>query len=104
MAQIMGMALAPPEAGERSIACQPLEASTSGETGITLLRGGFTLENRAGSPVEVSLGRFSEGLPVHFGPIAPGVPTALRIPDDAAAQPWRLGLTGSGPVRLCTTG
>jgi hypothetical protein len=102
MAQALGLALAPPRSPDAR--CQPLAATASGETGITLLRGGFTIANRGSVPVEVMLRRFAEGdFSVSLGPLSAGVKTALVIPPDAARRPWQLGLRGSGPVRLCTT-
>jgi hypothetical protein len=104
MATALGLEISPPNPGTETIGCQKLEASGGGETGITLLGGGFTLENQGAAAVDLSLGRFSEGLPVNFGPLAPSTPVSLYIPEDESDQPWRLGLVGSGPVRLCTTG
>jgi hypothetical protein len=99
MAQALGLALLPPRSP--ALRCQRLTASAAGETGITLLRGQFTIENQARLPVEVMLGRFSGELSVSLGPVDPGITTSLRVPPDDAAQPWRLGLIGAGPVRLC---
>ena len=104
MAQALGLEIAPPEPGVQTVGCQTLQATPLGETGITLLHGGFTLDDRGEAEVALSLGRFSEGLPVNFGSLAPHTPVSLYIPEDRSERPWRLGLTGSGPVRLCTTG
>ena len=104
IAQALGLATVPPEPGTKTIGCQTLQATELGETGITLLHGGFTLDNQGETEVALSLGRFSEGLPVNFGSLAPRTPVSLYIPEDRSKRPWRLGLTGSGPVRLCTTG
>ncbi len=103
LAQALGLALTEPAPGDRTIACEPLQASAEGETGTTLLHGGFTLANEASGDVEVMLGRFAAGLPVSLGPLPPGVKTALTIPVDDSDRPWALGLRGIGPVRLCTT-
>jgi hypothetical protein len=101
MAQALGLSLAPPRS--RAVGrCQTLASSAAGDTGLTLLRGEFTMKNEASSPVEVMLGRFSDELSVNLGPVDPQVTTSLAIPVDNATQPWRLGLIGSGPVRLCT--
>lgn len=102
MAQALGLALIPPHSEDAR--CQSLAASASGETGLTLLRGGFTLENRSGETVEVMLRRFAEdGFSVSLGLLVAGQKTALTIPPDASEQPWQLGLQGTGPVRLCVT-
>lgn len=103
IAQALGLALQTPQAGARTLRCQQLRAQPDGVTDVTLLRGGFTLENQGGEAVEVLLGRFSDGLSVGLGPVPAGVETELVIPVDASTRPWRLGLRGSGPVRLCTT-
>lgn len=103
LAGALGLALVEPEPGLRKIACQGLTASAGGDTGVTLLRGGFTLDNRAAAPVEVLLSRFADEFSVDLGPLPAGVKTSLRIPPDEASRPWNLGLRGEGPVRLCTT-
>ena len=104
IAQALGLEIAPPSPGTRIVSCQSLKATRLGETGITLLHGGFEFENRGNQPVDLSIGRFSSGLPVDFGSLEPGAPVSLYIPRDESTRPWRLGLIGSGPVRLCTTG
>lgn len=102
MAQALGLALVPPHSEDAR--CQSLTASASGETGLTLLRGGFSLENQSGEPVEVMLRRFAEeGFSVSLGLLEADQKTALTIPPDASEQPWQLGLRGRGQVRLCIT-
>ena len=50
----------------------------------------------------MSLRRFSsESFPIKAGTIAPGGSTVLRIPPDAASQPWQLGIDSHGPVTAC---
>jgi hypothetical protein len=95
------LSLKPPNSGAIG-RCQTLASSTAGDTGLTLLRGEFTMKNEGNSPVEVMLGRFSNEFSVSLGPLDPQVSTSLVIPVDNASRPWRLGLIGSGPVRLCT--
>lgn len=102
MAQALGLSLVPPSGRERR--CQSLAASATGETGITLLRGGFTLENRSPAPVAVMLKRFARGeFSVSLGALQPEQKAALVIPPDSAELPWQLGLQGQGSIRLCTT-
>jgi hypothetical protein len=103
IAQALGLALHRPSAATQSLQCQGVDASAQGATGITLLHGGFTLENRAAAPLEVELSRFAEEFSVNFGPVQPGVKTALTIPPDSSVKPWTVGLLGDGPARLCTT-
>ncbi|HEX2096693.1 MAG TPA: hypothetical protein VHF50_04930 [Solirubrobacterales bacterium] len=102
MAQMLGIALASPEPGERVLQCEMRQASPEGHTGVTLLRGGFRLTNRGAGEVEVLLSRFADELSVVLGTLAPGQTTALTIPVDGSDRPWVLGLKGEGPVRLCT--
>lgn len=103
LASALGLALVTPEPTERRIQCQDLEASPDGGTGVTLLRGGFTLENRGSLPVEVLLSRFADEFSVGLGPLPAGIETSLEIPVDRSTRPWNLGLRGEGSVRLCTT-
>jgi hypothetical protein len=103
IAQALGLALLAPEPGTRTIACQPLQASAGGPTGVTLLHGGFTLKNETTAATEVLLSRFADEPSVDLGPLAPGATTALTIPTDESSRPWSLALRGEGPVRLCTT-
>ncbi|HEX5610177.1 MAG TPA: hypothetical protein VFX45_08810 [Solirubrobacterales bacterium] len=103
IAQALGLALGPPRPGDRTLNCQTLQASAAGYTGITLLRGGFKLTNRAGQPIEVLLSRFADELSVDLGPVPAGATTFLQIPPDNGRRAWSLGLSGEGPVRLCTT-
>ena len=101
MAQALGLSLQPPRSPD--VRCQPLTATPEVETGITLLRGGFTIANQGTTPVEVMLRRFATGdFSVSLGPLEPGQRTALLIPPDSAKTPWELGLGGSGPAQLCT--
>jgi hypothetical protein len=103
LAQALRLALLPPNPSDRTIACEPLQASTEGQTGVTLLHGGFTLANEASAGIEVMMSRFAAGLPVSLGPLPPGVKTSLTVPVDNSERPWNLGLRGEGQVRLCTT-
>lgn len=102
MAQALGLSLAAPQAAD--VRCQRLMATASGDTGITLLRGGFTFANQSTAPVEIMLNRFAAGdFSVSLGPLEGRARSELVIPRDLASQPWLLGLRGRGPVRLCTT-
>jgi len=101
LAQALRLALGPPQSAD--VRCQRLTATASGDTRITLLRGGLTIANQGAAPVEVMLKRFAEDdFSVSLGPLDAGAKTELVIPSDAAKRPWRLGLAGSGPMRLCT--
>jgi hypothetical protein len=103
LASALGLALVAPSPSERNLRCQDLEASPAGGTGVTLLPGSFTLDNRGMAPVEVLLSRFADEFSVDMGALPTGVETSLTIPADRSDRPWSLGLRGEGPVRLCTT-
>jgi hypothetical protein len=103
IAQAVGLGLATPRRGVEPIGCEAVRASAAGATGVTLLRGGFTIANPGATAFEVTLGRYADGFSVSLGPVEPGVTTALTIPVDSARRPWRLGLVGDGVARLCTT-
>lgn len=103
IAQAQGLALVPRRPADRTLRCQALEASAAGYTGVTLLRGGFTLTNRGGTEAEVLLSRFADEVSVVLGTVPGGGSTSLEIPLDNSSRPWNLWLRGEGPVRLCTT-
>jgi hypothetical protein len=103
IARALGLALVTPGRGTKVIGCETLAASSEGPTGISLLHGGFTFENRTIAPVQVLLSRFASELSVSLGSIEPGVRVALDVPVDNSSRAWALGLKGAGAVRLCTT-
>lgn len=103
LASALGLRLAPESSARTKVECQTVQASPAVFTGLTLLRGGFTLTNQGDADAEVLLGRFSDGLSVDLGPLAAGTSTSLTIPVDRSTRPWRLGLAGEGPVELCST-
>ncbi len=52
--------------------------------------------------VEVGLRRYATtAFPVDLGTVQGGDDVQLEIPQDASAQPWHLGLGGSGRVEVC---
>ena len=104
MALALGLSLGEPRPGTEILQCQRLQPGVDGSTGVTLLHGGFMIGNEGRAAINVWLGRFSEGFSVDLGQLQPGATTALSIPGDDAARPWRLGLVGGGDARLCTTG
>ncbi|HWB69342.1 MAG TPA: hypothetical protein VG518_05145 [Solirubrobacterales bacterium] len=103
IAQALGLKITSARPAERTLGCQLVRASSEGFTGVTLLHGGFTLANLGEAPIELMLSRFADEFAVFFGPLAPGLKVALRIPTDESERPWNLGLRGTGRVRLCTT-
>jgi hypothetical protein len=93
------LGLAPVPGPERTTICR---AAKLGETPITgdLPPGGATFWVKPGSAASLALGRFASDYPVDFGKLADGT-SVLRVPRDAARQPWRFQLEGSGPVDVC---
>jgi hypothetical protein len=102
LAVALGLELEPLSAAGPTEGCQTLRASDTGLTGVTLISGGFRLSNDGEVPAEVLLSRFASGFSVDLGSLAPGSTVALVIPADRSTQPWTLGLTGDGAIRLCT--
>jgi hypothetical protein len=49
----------------------------------------------------VTLGRFATLPAANVGSLAPGELSVLRIPADAASDPWRVALSPGGPVTVC---
>ncbi len=102
LAQALGLRLASPGRVVRAVSCRDMRASAGGRAGIGLPPGSFTLVDEASAPAEVLLGRFATRLPVDLGALPAGDKATLTIPGDNSSRPWRLGLKGAGPVRLCT--
>jgi hypothetical protein len=67
--------------------------------------GGIVVRALGGQGVEVKLRRFGDVFanpPV--GVVPPGRATLLRLPSDAAKQPYRLQAASAGPMALCGPG
>ncbi len=100
---LLGIRLAKPDGETRTSRCRTLRASPSGRADAVVLRpGGYTLNAADSATVNPRLGRFSPRYPIEFGMLEPGAEMSLTIPVDESPRPWRLALTGDGPVRLCT--
>jgi hypothetical protein len=53
----------------------------------------------------IGLRRYAtQTFPVNVGTLRPTDAVALAIPEDGAAQPWQLGLTGRGRAKVCDLG
>jgi hypothetical protein len=78
--------------------CRPLGAPAAA-AGFPLPPGGATLI--ADTDTAVALGRWADGYPIELGPLAGGETTALRIPADASAVPWRARLAPAAAAELC---
>jgi hypothetical protein len=61
---------------------------------------------RAARPTELSLGRFSDGLPVSLGTISTDEPAELSLPAGAGGDevPWRIGGSDLTAVEICASG
>jgi hypothetical protein len=67
--------------------------------------GGIAMRSLGGHGVEVKLRRFGDGFdngPV--GVVPPGRDQLLRLPADAAPQPYRVQVASAGPMALCGAG
>ena len=56
---------------------------------------------RSADARSVTLGRFGTLPSADVGSLAPGELSVLRIPADAAPDPWRVALSPGGPVTVC---
>jgi len=102
LATILGLKLAP--VGSAAAPCRTVRASPSGVTGLKLAPGRVTIGASGSTKVKVLLGRFSDQLPVDAGSLGRRSRASLTIPTDRSTHPWRLGLKGDGPVKLCGAG
>ena len=102
VAAMLGLSLESPPGKLRTLECSSLP--TSGFTGLTLIKGGFTITNEGEAGAEVFLSRFAESPSVKLGQLEPGETRSLTIPADRSDRPWALGYFGDGPIQLCTTG
>jgi hypothetical protein len=70
---------------------------------VELAEGGAYVENPGGQPVDLKVGRYSDGLPLRPPSLAPGEAGELEIPADRGTAPWRLQVAaGAEPVRICS--
>ena len=82
--------------------CIAVTGGASGSAVVALPPGGVVASTPRGQGATMSLRRFSsESFPIKAGTIAPGGSTVLRIPPDAASQPWQLEIDSHGPVTVC---
>ena len=89
---------APPGGGS----CPAVTDATPGDPAyFDLERGGVVLGNRGDDTLSVGLSRFGPGAPgTPVGELEPGEWAQVRIPADAAPDPWRAVV--SGPVYVCS--
>jgi hypothetical protein len=84
--------------------CRTIQPSAGGAPGLQIGPSTIALMTARNARARVSLGRFSDGLPLDLGPLRPGSRVSLAIPPDGSARPWRLGFEGRGPVTVCGPG
>ena len=94
---ILGLRLEP---GGSSVSRANDSGVGNAASAVTLGAGKVSMRS-SGSPKEVRLGRFSDGLPLVAGSLRPGFPISLALPADGSDRPWRLGFRGHGPVTVC---
>lgn len=82
--------------------CSPVEI---GEPAVVPIPpGGVALIGRDGAQ-RVELRRYAtETFPVRAGTVRRGDAIAIEIPEDGSAQPWQLGLSGPGSIKVCELG
>jgi len=78
--------------------CRTAVAAGDGQARAELPRGGAVLEAKAGGTVK--LRRFAQGWWFKLGDLSPGKPAVLRIPADAAADPWWVS-AATPSLRVC---
>jgi hypothetical protein len=72
---------------------------------VPLPAGGATIAMTTPGTATVALRRYStDAFPVALGSVDRGTPGSIAIDADASTQPWELGLSGSGSVRVCGGG
>jgi hypothetical protein len=96
---MQGLTLEP--GGGTSGPCRTIQASATGGTALELLPGTTGFRAGRSTRAKVELGRFSDETPFTAGSLAPGSKASLTVPEDGSSAPWKLGLTGVGPVTVC---
>jgi hypothetical protein len=101
LAAALGLELAPASGAPGAQAdCHTVRTGQAGAVTIELPAGGALLRSH-GEPLEIALGRFSEGFPVKLGSLPTGDWSDLSIPHDSSQRPWRAQLSGAGAVTVC---
>jgi hypothetical protein len=81
--------------------CRHLGGSASGTTAVRLPRGGAVLRAGGSGSTAVAVRRFASDYTVSVGELAAGRYYALKVPTDAAPDPWSMQLDPSTPLTLC---
>jgi hypothetical protein len=99
LAEALAFHLAPVPAASSRRSCRRLSAQAVA-SGFQLPRGGALLRSQAGD--SLTLRRFADAFTVQAGKLPAGKFEALRIPSDAAPQPWWLRTTPGHPLTVCS--
>jgi hypothetical protein len=85
----------------RPSACRVLARAGPGQPAVVdVPSGGAVL--RPDRPAQVAVRRFAPVYAQRLGGVAPGAAVALRIPSDRASDPWRMAVTTTGRVEVCS--
>jgi hypothetical protein len=81
------------------------DAGAQGVATATLSAAGIVVRALGGQGVEVKLRRFGDAFTnPAVGVVPPGRAELLRLPGDAAEQPYRVQAASAGPMALCGAG
>ena len=103
LAKALGLRARPVFDRTRRPGCVQLEPDELG-TAVAELRPGVNLVSFGGSasgPVKLRVRRFAAEFSVDLGAVSARRAAAIEIPEDRAAQPWELQMTGIESAALC---
>jgi len=103
LAKALGLRARPVSDRTRRPGCVQLEPDELG-TAVAELRPGVNLVSFGGSasgPVKLRVRRFAAEFSVDLGAVSARRAAAIEIPEDRAAQPWELQMTGIESAALC---
>jgi hypothetical protein len=101
LAQALGLHLAPAAPRSRASGCRRAPASAGAAPGLRLPGGGALLRSAGRRPARISLRRFASSFTISLGSLAPRRYYSLKIPTDAAGDPWRAQLVPAEPIAAC---
>lgn len=85
----------------RKLTCREIRSRPGHDSILTRPGNGETILE---SPVnrQLFLGRFADGEPVEISLLEAGKPSSLKLPEDGSKRQWRLRVSGSDPIDLCS--
>lgn len=102
LAGALSLHLEPADSSKPATTCREAAPAAPGApVFLELPRGGAVLRSDAEAPVKVQLARFAGLGAVPVGTLPRGGFAELRIPADAAPEPWRAALASKEPVTVC---